>query len=33
MTETQNGSWSWNKLLKMRVLAQSFVKMKNGRKV
>ena len=33
MTETQNGSWSWNKLLRMRALAQRFVGMENGREV
>ena len=31
LTETQGGSWSWNKLLRLRSLAQQFVERNEGR--
>ena len=33
ITETPNGSWSWNKLLRLRSMAQRFIEVKDGKKV
>ena len=31
LVESSSGNWSWNKLLRLRPLAQKFVEWKNGK--
>ena len=33
INETSNGSWNWNKLLRLRTKARSFIEVKDGREV
>ena len=33
ITEAKNRSWSWNKLLRLRPLAQRFIESEDGREV
>ena len=33
ISESQNASWNWKKLLKLRAMAQRFVEIKDGREV